>query len=57
MSIYLLKLHSDSGTVSLYIVASNEETAKHIAMECELCPERAIYSIRKLKKIRKLRIL
>jgi hypothetical protein len=49
MNTYLFKIHSDNGTVSLYVNARNEEIAKFVAMDHEKCPERAIFSIRKLK--------
>jgi len=49
MNTYLFKIHSDNGTVSLYVNARNEEIAKFIAMDHEKCPEHAIFSIRKLK--------
>lgn len=52
MNQYLLKLNHDKGIVSLYVIARNEEIAKQIVMKCELCPECAIFSIRKLKRFK-----
>ena len=52
MTTYLFKLKHDKGTVSLYVIADNEEIAKQIVMENERCPERAIYSIRKINKLK-----
>lgn len=52
MNVYLLKLRHDNGIIGLYVFAISEEKAKYIAMESELCPECAIFSIRKLKSFK-----
>src|SRR5436190_13718228 len=51
---YIVKLKHDTGTTSIIVVATNEESAKEKVLVAEGAPENAIISIRELKNKSKI---
>jgi len=48
MSKFAVKLKHDRGFFTLYVVARNADTARHMVREAEGCPDRAIVSVRRV---------
>lgn len=45
MNHYITKLHSDQGTIKLFVTAQDEPTARHLIQTAEGCPSSSILSV------------